>query len=301
MISSIGLTKYYGDLKAVEEIFFEIGSGEIVGFLGPNGAGKTTTMQILTGYLAPTKGVVNVSGYDVWKHTMEVKKLIGYLPESNPLYSDMYAYDFLLFFAQLKGLKPNNIKDEIMKVSEICSIKDILGRKIDELSKGYKQRVGLAQAILGDPEILILDEPTVGLDPNQIVEIRELIKTLGREKTVILSTHILQEVEQTCDRVIVIHKGKIVKDAKLDELIGEVFEFVLETEPKLDKKFITPFGKIIEEKGNSYTISTNKDIRRNISEICLNNNILILELTRRKKMLEDIFRELTMEGHSENN
>ena len=301
MISSIGLTKYYGNIKAVDEISFEIGSGEIIGFLGPNGAGKTTTMQMLTGYIAPTKGSVNISGYDVTKEAMEVKKLIGYLPENNPLYTDMYAYDFLLFFAQLKGFTSKNIKDEIMKVSEICSIKDILGRKIEELSKGYKQRVGLAQAILGDPEILILDEPTVGLDPNQIVEIRELIKSLGREKTVILSTHILQEVEQTCDRVIIIYKGKIVKDAKLDELTGGAFDFVLETEPKLDKKFIAPFGKIIEEKGNSYTISTNKDIRRDISEICLNNKILILELTRRKKMLEDIFRELTMEGHSENN
>jgi ABC-2 type transport system ATP-binding protein len=300
MISAIGLTKYYGDIKAVDGISFEIGSGEIIGFLGPNGAGKTTTMQMLTGYLAPTKGSANISGYDVWKNTMEVKKLIGYLPENNPLYPDMYVYDFLVFFAQLKGFVPSKIKEEIMKVSEICSIQDILGRKIEHLSKGYKQRVGLAQAILGDPEILILDEPTVGLDPNQIVEIRELIKSLGKEKTVILSTHILQEVEQTCNRVIVIHRGKIVKDAKLSELIGEHLEFVIETEPKLDKKFLTPFGKIIEEKGNSYTISTDKDIRRNISEICLSNKILILELTRRKKLLEDIFRELTMEEKIEN-
>ena len=179
--------------------------------------------------------------------------------------------------------------------------RSVIGRRIEQLSKGYKQRVGLAQAILGDPEILILDEPTVGLDPNQIVEIRQLIKSLGREKTVILSTHILQEVEQTCDRVIIIHNGKIVKDAKLNELTEETFEFVIETEPKVDKKFISPFGKIIEEKDNSYRISTNRDIRRNISEICLNNKILILELTRKKKMLEDIFRELTVEEHSENN
>lgn len=301
MISAIGLTKYYGNIKAVDNISFEVGSGEIIGFLGPNGAGKTTTMQMLTGYLAPTEGSANISGFDVWKNTMEVKRLIGYLPENNPLYADMYAYDFLTFFAQLKGILDDKIKEEVAKVSEICSIKDILGRKIEQLSKGYKQRVGLAQAILGDPEILILDEPTVGLDPNQIVEIRELIKSLGKEKTVILSTHILQEVEQTCNRVIIIHKGKIVKDSKLNELVGETFEFVIETEPKLDKKFISPFGKIIEENENSYTISTNKDIRRNISEICLNNKILILELTRRKKMLEDIFRELTVEVHSENN
>lgn len=301
MISAIGLTKYYGDIKAVDNISFEVGSGEIIGFLGPNGAGKTTTMQMLTGYLAPTVGSANISGYDVWQNTMDVKKLIGYLPENNPLYSDMFVYDFLVFFAQLKGFASDKVKEEVKKVSDICSIKDILGRKIEQLSKGYKQRVGLAQAILGDPEILILDEPTVGLDPNQIVEIRQLIKSLGKEKTVILSTHILQEVEQTCDRVIIIHKGKIVKDAKLNELTEETFEFVIETEPKLDKKIISPFGKIIEEKDNLYRISTNRDIRRNISEICLNNNILILELTRRKKMLEDIFRELTVEEQSEDN
>jgi ABC-2 type transport system ATP-binding protein len=301
MISVVDLTKYYGDVKAVDSISFEVGSGEIIGFLGPNGAGKTTTMQMLTGYLAPTSGSAIVSGFDVLKNAMEIKKLIGYLPENNPLYTDMYTYDFLVFFAQLKGFSSDKINKEISKVSDICAIRDILGRKIEQLSKGYKQRVGIAQAILGDPEILILDEPTVGLDPNQIVEIRELIKSLGKEKTVILSTHILQEVEQTCDRVIIINKGKIVKDAKLNELVGETFEYVIETEPKLDKKYISPFGKILEEKGNCYTISSNRDIRRNISEICLNNKILILELTKRRKMLEDIFRELTMEVHSENN
>jgi ABC-2 type transport system ATP-binding protein len=299
MISAIGLTKHYGKIKAVDNISFEIGSGEIIGFLGPNGAGKTTTMQMLTCYLSPTAGNANISGYDIMQYPVEIKKLIGYLPENNPLYNELSVYDFLLYFGKLKGIENKKVKDEIVSVAEKCSIKDVLGRKIDTLSKGYRQRVGLSQAILGNPEILILDEPTVGLDPNQIVEIRDLIKSLGKEKTVILSTHILQEVEQTCDRVIIIHKGKIAKDEKLLNLTAQTIEYLIETEPKMKKSIIEQFGNVIYEENNKYIIESSSDIRRKLSEVCLQNQILILELTRRKKSLEDIFRSITLEASNE--
>ncbi|MDY6820155.1 MAG: ATP-binding cassette domain-containing protein [Deferribacterota bacterium] len=300
MISAHNLTKYYGRLKAVDKINFNVDSGEIVGFLGPNGAGKTTTMQILTGYLAPTDGEAYISGLNIQENPLEVKQLIGYLPENNPLYSDMFVFDYLIFISQLKDIPSHKRKKRILDVSEVCSITDILNRKIEQLSKGYRQRVGLAASIIGDPDILILDEPTVGLDPNQIIEIRNLIKRLGSEKTIILSTHILQEVEQTCNRVLIINNGKIIKDSQLDKLIKETNQFIIETEPKIGRNILDQIGKVKKEKGNRFVIESDSDIRRKLSEICLQNKILILELTQYKKSLEDVFKELTQEDINEN-
>jgi ABC-2 type transport system ATP-binding protein len=223
------LTKIYGTQKAVNNISFEVNKSEIVGFLGPNGAGKSTTMKILTGYLPATEGSAEVNGFDVKTSPMNVKKSIGYLPEHNPLYLDMYVKEFLEFVGSLYGLKGNSLKMRVLAVIELTGLGLEQKKKIGQLSKGYRQRVGLAQALIHDPEVLILDEPTTGLDPNQLVEIRNMIKTVGKDKTVIFSTHIMQEVEAICDRVILINHGNIVADGSLSELkkggknIEEVF------------------------------------------------------------------------------
>lgn len=212
MIEVRGLTKTYGSEKAVDDISFEVNPGEVLGFLGPNGAGKTTTMKVITCYLPPTSGTVFVDGYDVRENTLAVRKLIGYLPEHTPLYHDMVTYDYLMFVAAMRGVPRERRGRRLREMADVCGIGEVLNKKIEALSKGYRQRVGLAQALIHDPPILILDEPTTGLDPNQIVEIRELIKAIGRSKTVILSTHILPEVQASCDRVLIIHKGRLVAD-----------------------------------------------------------------------------------------
>ncbi len=206
------LTKKFGAQRAVDNISFRVKTGEILGFLGPNGAGKTTTMKAIVTYLTPNEGDIHVGNFSIHQNPDEIKKLIGYLPENNPLYSDMPVIDYLKFVAELQGIEKSKIKDKILEMITICGLEGEKHKKIGELSKGYKQRVGLAQALIHDPQVLILDEPTSGLDPNQIVEIRELIKKIGREKTVILSSHILAEVEATCDRILIINKGKIVAD-----------------------------------------------------------------------------------------
>ena len=206
------LTKVYGDQKAVDDISFEVQTGEVVGFLGPNGAGKSTTMKMITCYMAPTAGKISLEGLEVDKDPEEIKKKIGYLPENNPLYTDMGIIDYLEFCAEIQGLEKQGLSKRIHEMVDMCGLNQERYKKIGELSKGYSQRVGLAQAMIHDPEVLILDEPTTGLDPNQIVEIRKLIKELGKEKTVILSSHILSEVEATCDRILIINKGKIVAD-----------------------------------------------------------------------------------------
>jgi ABC-2 type transport system ATP-binding protein len=212
------LTKTYGTQKAVNDISFEVNQGEIVGFLGPNGAGKSTTMKILTGYLPATEGTAEVNGFDVKTSPMDVKKSIGYLPEHNPLYLDMYVREFLEFVGNLYGMKRNLLKIKVLEVIEQTGLGAEQHKKIGQLSKGFRQRVGLAQALIHDPQVLILDEPTTGLDPNQLVEIRNLIKNVGKNKTVIFSTHIMQEVEAICDRVIIINKGNIVADKTLEDL-----------------------------------------------------------------------------------
>lgn len=212
------LTKVYGTQKAIDNISFEINSGEILGFLGPNGAGKSTTMKILTGYLPASSGSARVLNIEVSTDSLEVKQQIGYLPEHNPLYLEMYVKEFLEFVGSLYGLKSDNLKNRVIEVIDLVGLQIEQHKKIGELSKGYRQRVGLAQALIHNPEVLILDEPTTGLDPNQLVEIRNLIREVGKNKTVILSTHIMQEVEALCDRVIIINKGKIVIDETMDNL-----------------------------------------------------------------------------------
>jgi ABC-2 type transport system ATP-binding protein len=218
MIKVENLVKKYGNFAAVDDISFEIKKGEVVGFLGPNGAGKTTTMRVITSFFPATSGKAILNGHDVFNDPMGVRKSIGYLPESAPLYLDMRVGEYLYYIAEAQGLDRSRIPDRITDMAEKCGISDRLEQVIGTLSKGYRQRVGLAQAMIHDPEILILDEPTSGLDPNQIIEIRKLIKDLGKEKTVILSTHILTEAESTCDRVIIISKGKIVASGKIHEL-----------------------------------------------------------------------------------
>ncbi len=218
MIKIRNLTKYYGDLCAVDHVSFDINKGEILALLGPNGAGKTTIYRILTGYLKPTSGNIQVMDYNIYGHIMEIKNKIGYLPESAPVYRDMLVYDYLDFVADIRGIKKEKKLSHIKHLSNLCGLNEVMHMNIDELSKGYKQRVGVAHALMGDPDILVLDEPTVGLDPNQIVETREIIKRIGKKKTIIYSTHILSEAEATCDRIVVINKGKKVADDTLEGL-----------------------------------------------------------------------------------
>jgi ABC-2 type transport system ATP-binding protein len=219
MIETTGLTKRYRDLTAVDGISFSVKKGEIVGFLGPNGAGKTTTMKILTGFLPASGGMAKVAGYDVFEEPMQVRRRIGYLPEIPPVYPDLTVAEYLKFVGKLKGLSGKKLRDDVDRVAAKVSLQNVIDRLIRNISKGYQQRTGLAQALLGNPEVLILDEPTVGLDPRQIGEVRSLIKELAGEHTVILSTHILQEVTATCQRVIIINQGKVVADDRLDSLV----------------------------------------------------------------------------------
>jgi ABC-2 type transport system ATP-binding protein len=220
MIEVKKIQKIYGNFKALDDVSFSIKKGEVVGFLGPNGAGKTTTMKILTCYMPPSSGDAKIAGFDIFDQGLEVRKKIGYLPESAPLYTDMEVRDYLAFIARMRGLKGDNLRKKYAKVVELCNLQEKVKMPIATLSKGYKQRVGLAQALIHEPEILILDEPTSGLDPNQIIDIRRLIKEIGKEKTVLLSTHILPEVSATCGRVIIINRGKIVAEGEPEKLIS---------------------------------------------------------------------------------
>jgi len=218
MIKIKNLTKYYGDLCAVDSVSFDVKKGEILALLGPNGAGKTTIYRIITGYLKPTKGNIEVMDYNIYDHMMEIKSRIGYLPEAAPIYKDLLVYDYLDFVADIRGIDKDKKFDHIKSLGDLCGLNDVMHMTIDELSKGYRQRVGIAHALMGDPEILVLDEPTAGLDPNQIVETREIIKRIGKKKTIVYSTHILSEAEATCDRIVIINRGKIVADDTLDGL-----------------------------------------------------------------------------------
>ena len=218
MIHVENLTKYFNELCAVDQISFDIQRGEIMGLLGPNGAGKTTFLRMLTGYLRPTSGSVQVKDYTIDEHLLEIKKLLGYLPESAPLYHDMLAYDYLDYVADVREIRGEGKLSRIRRLADLCGLNEVMHQPIVELSKGYKQRVGLAHAMMSDPEILVLDEPTSGLDPNQIVEIREIIKKIGKEKTIVISTHILSEAEATCDRIVIINRGRIVADGSTETI-----------------------------------------------------------------------------------
>lgn len=293
------LLKEYGEQKAVNDISFKVDKGEIVGFLGPNGAGKSTTMKIITGYLEQTGGEAFVCGISVTDQPLESKKKIGYLPELNALYYDMYVREYLGFIAEVHNIQ--NPKQKIQKVIETVGLTVEANKKIGQLSKGYKQRVGLAAALIHDPEVLILDEPTSGLDPNQIIEIREVIKKQGQNKTVLFSSHILQEVEAICDRVIIINKGQIVADDKLSNLQKsnkDSHTVIVQFKEKIDKNTFIGFkqvSEVDEAENNLFKLHTSDPevIRKQLLELSLKEGLNIISLQSESRSLEDIFRSLT--------
>ncbi|MDP4207440.1 MAG: ATP-binding cassette domain-containing protein [Bacteroidota bacterium] len=298
-------TRKYGTQRAVDNISFDVKPGEILGLLGPNGAGKTTTMRALVSYLAPSGGSVKVGGVSVLDFPEDVKKHIGYLPENNPLYEDMGVLDYLYFVARLQAIPSSQIKSRILEMVDTCGLEGEKHKKISELSKGYRQRVGLAQALIHDPKVLILDEPTTGLDPNQIVEIRTLIRKIGKEKTVILSSHILAEVEATCDRIIIINKGRIVADGTPKQLRKqatgrEVLRLTIEDGDRDDiyqaLKNLPQVEDVDLKHQHSFELHClpGTSVRRQVFELCCNNGWTLTELTPVETKLEDIFRELTL-------
>ncbi|HIP31666.1 MAG TPA: gliding motility-associated ABC transporter ATP-binding subunit GldA [Crocinitomicaceae bacterium] len=291
------LYKYYGEQAAVKNISFSVKNGEIVGFLGPNGAGKSTTMKILTGYISASEGEALICGMPVTVDTLETKQVIGYLPEHNPLYLDMYVKEYLAFVAKI--YKMSDVKDRVSDMIKKVGLEVEQNKKIGALSKGYRQRVGLAQAIIHDPKVLILDEPTSGLDPNQLVEIRELITTIGKEKTVMLSTHIMQEVEAICDRVVIINKGEIVADDKasvigLDTKLQTVY---VEFDGNVSKSQLNKISAVskIEKVNDGWLLESKEDLdlRKVIAQFAQENNLLTLTLKKEEKSLEEVFKNLT--------
>jgi ABC-2 type transport system ATP-binding protein len=294
------LSKVYGGQRAVDDISFTLQKGEITGFLGPNGAGKSTTMKMITGFLPPSGGKASVCGFDVVTQSLEVRKRVGYLPESNPLYHDMYVKEFLEFVAGIHRLG-KAAAERIETVIRLTGLQPERHKKIGALSNGYKQRVGIAQALIHDPEVLILDEPTTGLDPNQLADIRQLIKELGADKTVILSTHIMQEVEALCDRVIIINKGKIIADDKLSYLqqnqTGNGYLQVTFAEPVGEAELLAIGGvtRVAAREDHSWQLFTSQvdEVRKNLLQFALINNRNILSLQSNSQSLETVFRELT--------
>lgn len=311
MITVQNLTKYYDDTLAIDSLNFEIKKGEIVGLLGPNGAGKTTTMNLLTCYLPASSGTATIAGFDIHEQSLEIRRKIGYLPEDNPLYDEMDVYEYLEFIAAMRGIPENDKIKRIKHVVGVCGLKSVISRDIGHLSRGYKQRVGFAQAILHDPEILIMDEPTSGLDPNQSREIRELIKELKKEKTVILSTHILSEAQAVSDRVMIINKGKIVADGTKEEL-----EKMVQGKERIYIKLEAPHDEVIaslasiegisnvrvrdkeNESITGFEIETEHgvDVRRPLYWAIVEKKWPMLEMHREIISLEDIFRTLTEDG-----
>ena len=291
------LTKFFGEQAAVNDISFEIGKGEIVAFLGPNGAGKSTTMKMITGYIPASSGSIKVNGLSVDVDDLETRKIIGYLPENNPLYLDMYVKEYLHFVGSIYKIK--DLKNRVKEMIQMVGLELEQHKKIGALSKGYKQRVGLAQAFIHDPQVLILDEPTSGLDPNQLVEIRELIKKIGKEKTIMLSTHIMQEVEAICDRVIIINKGKIVANNNQQALntTPEVQTIYVEFDGAVSNQALSKITGVTTVKaiGNGWLIegSSDHDLRKNVSKKAQEAGWLIMTLKLEKKSLEAVFKELT--------
>ncbi len=314
MIKLENLTKHYGNVKAVKSISFELDDTEIVGFLGANGAGKSTTLKMITGYLTPTKGNVYVDNMNIIDHSIEIQKLIGYLPELNPLYGEMKVHDYLKFHSDIRGINSHDFNKSLEKVVSECGLQGVVHKTINACSKGYKQRIGLAAAMIHDPKILILDEPVTGLDPNQIVEIRELIKRLGKQKLVLMSSHILQEIQATVDRIIIIHDGEIVADGTSEELISdskglnqlEIEILNAKEEDIKNMKAKVPsvtIKSIIQEKKSHKVIlehSQTSDPRKDVFEYAVSNNWILIQINSTKRNLEDIFRNLTKKGEKVN-
>ena len=310
MVKVTHLKKKYGDYTAVDDISFELEDGHVYGFLGPNGAGKSTTMNMITGYLAPTRGSVLIDDISMMKYPEKAKKLIGYLPEIPPLYPDMTVTEYLKFAAELKGISKLERKDKIRKIVETVKLEAVEERLIKNLSKGYKQRVGLAQALLTDPKIIILDEPTVGLDPKQIVEVRDLIRKLGEEHTVILSTHILSEVSAVCDHVLIVSRGKIAADDSIDRLVERYNErqrltLVVKGNSSNAEKVIGKIDGIeessmLEENAGScrirITAKAGRDIREEIFVKCFESQLIVLELNVEEISFEDVYLRLTSDA-----
>lgn len=299
------LSKIYGQQKAVNQISFSVSAGEIVGFLGPNGAGKSTTMKIATGYVPPTAGEVIVGGFKVSENPMAVKRITGYLPEHNPLYLDLYVHEYLSFVGKLYGLHGDVLKKRVGEMVEICGLTREQNKKIETLSKGYRQRVGLAQALIHDPQVLILDEPTSGLDPNQLVEIRNLIKAISTNKTVIFSTHIMQEVQALCDRVVVINKGEIVADSSLEAMLSSnadtvtlIAEFATEI-PVTLLQSIVGVREVVKLSATTFRVSTStgNDLRSEIFRLAADKNLSLVGLRIEEQSLEHVFRSLTQTEH----
>ncbi len=307
MIQIRDLTKSYGTTTAIKDLNFTVNKGEVVGFLGPNGAGKSTTMKIITGYMAPTSGSVTIAGFDVFENPIEVKKRIGFLPETPPLYTDMYVWDFLAYVAKLKGVEKSHIKSQVEMAIERTHIQSVSHRLIQNLSKGFKQRVGIAQALVSEPEILILDEPTVGLDPKQVAEIRDLIKELKGKHTVVLSTHILPEVQASCERIIIINRGRIVAE---DSLLGlnrkmtgnhRIFVRVKNLNENLLSALGGVKGVVDVKKGDApgaivLTTENDETIQENIATKIATSGAGLIEMRAEDYSLEDIFLKVTAEG-----
>lgn len=307
MIEVKNITKFYGSLRALDQVSFSLVQGEVVGFLGPNGAGKTTTMRILTGFIPPSEGECTIAGYNVSTQSLIPRQKIGYLPESAALYGDMEVTDYLKYIGVLRKLSPEILKNRLKQVVAICGLGNAIGKKISTLSKGFRQRTGLAQALLHDPEVLILDEPTVGLDPNQIVEIRNLIRQIGKSKTILLSTHILSEVEQTCGRVIIISDGKIVGQGTPRELIHEThgapvyFAGIRGDENTIRDGFKTlphykDSNKIASANGVIHfqiTLDSKDNLSEEIFKLCVAQKWSLTELRREEATLEEVFKKLT--------
>lgn len=289
------ITKVYGEQKALNNVSFEIEKSEIVGFLGPNGAGKSTMMKILTTFINPTEGEATVNGYPILTQTKQVQQSVGYLPEHNPLYLEQYVREYLGFNAAVYNVS----KSRIEEVIRLTGLAPEAHKKMSQLSKGYRQRVGLANALLHNPDVLILDEPTTGLDPNQLIEIRNLIKNIGKEKTVFLSTHIMQEVEAMCDRVIIINKGEIVANKKLSELRdGQVQTVIVEFDYRVEDAFLLklPHAKTVKNTQDfiyEITFSTKEDMRAHVFDFAHDSELKILQLNQKNASLESMFRELT--------
>lgn len=303
-LQAISVTKLYGKQKALDNVSFEIKTGEVVGFLGPNGAGKSTMMKIMTAYIRQNSGEVTINGLNIKdnKNLKEIKKQIGYLPEHNPLYHDMYVKEYLNFVAKIYKINKRTLKKRIDEIIDITGLNIEQNKKIGALSKGFRQRTGLAAALIHDPEVLILDEPTTGLDPNQIIEIRDLITKVGKEKTVMLSTHIMQEVEAICNRAIIINNGSVVADAPVSKISDLSLEkdhsLMLEFDQKVnenDLRAIPGINKVINIEDNIYTIEydNKKDVRPDIFHFAVNKKLVLLSMQKEEKSMEDVFRLLT--------